>query len=378
MEQSSGTEQGHFASSPIINETMNSETEFMISPGQTTYSVGISNEVQKGNCGSCDSLKSSRDKISSSSSTRRSFRESVRSRFRGLGKKDNSSVKHNHCGEETQSDHCTTISGSPYSTDSLYSQDFFPELSNQLGSVSSSASSARSHRFKLWSTSAEGVNISLSDVKKPTSSRSVISDTVIYQCPPRHKVRFWLNEKRHAYSDSILEIRHSAITSRIVRARCLADVAAVEAARVAEHRRQVRALKFASAAAAAAIVRLNQATKDENASHGSIANAAMYAAKSVAAASIVDPSLNDDHNRIQNIFQQHFKHKNDPTYFRRLKYIPMKNLDRSSAAYRMHLRLKAIPSPSNKDDVYNFYTNRIDKKTSSQHGKVYQHEPIIA
>lgn len=232
------------------------------------------------------------------------------------------------------------------------------DTQRQRNSGISTTSSTRSHKLRFWLNSFDEVNDGNISAQ---SMKSTKSDAIIYQCPPKHRVRFWLNERNpYGYSDSILEVRYSEITTRIIRSRCLANIAAVEASRMGESRRRVRALKFASAAAAAAFARFKKAERDINASHGSIANAAMYAYRAIAAASVIQPQKNGDFIRLQHKFNEHFKYQNEPDYFRRIKYIPMKELKKGSAEYKMNQRLREIPTPPMQYDILKYHNDRLD------------------
>ncbi|QLQ81621.1 hypothetical protein HG537_0F03820 [Torulaspora globosa] len=342
-------------STKIQKSALECEDDLELSTGRTAYSMRLSTGVPKD---SCSSSESSGNSINTEIRSRRSFRKGIKLYFQSFRKK--SSTPPRSSGSDTETYYSTT-DNNRYSVESRESQGILSEEGSPLKSSYSNESSIRSRRFYFWSNSTEGDNRISDEERKVESPRSAVSDTIVYQRPRRHKVRFWLNEKRHGHSDSILEIRQSAITTRIARSRCLAGIAAVEAARLGEYRRKIRALKFAAAATTAAFARVDKAKKDINASHGSIANAAMYSSKAIAAASIIYPQANQDYKKMQRIFNEHFKHKDEPTYFRRLKYIPMQQLDTNSAAYRMHMKLRAIPTPSCKDDIYKFHSTRLDK-----------------
>lgn len=335
-----------------------SEDDLELSSSGQLSSMRLSTDVPKDT--SSSSSESLKDLDSTQYCKRRSWRERLRLRLGSLRKRDRMSPE---IPDSEPDDHrsISPTTSSVYSVNSSENPNAEPDSYCQLKSVCSSASSVRSHRFKFWSRSTEGVNGSFDELKCE-SSQSALSDTVVYQHPPRHKVRFWLNGRKHGYSDSILEIRQSAITTRITRSKSLAGIAAAEAARFSESRRKARALKLTAFTAAAAFARLKEAKEDINASHGSIANAAMLGYLSIASATHDSVQDNEDYKKLQGIFQQHFKHRYDPAYFRRLKYTPMKQLDKSSAAYKMHLRLKAIPTPNCKEDTYKFYSSRLDKK----------------
>ncbi|QLL34010.1 hypothetical protein HG536_0F03350 [Torulaspora globosa] len=340
-----------------------SEDDLELSTGRTAFSMRLSTGVPRDSCSSSESLRNS---VSTQVRSKRRFRRGIKLYFQSFRKKSGTAPKSSSSDTEA---YYLTSDDDRYSVDSLEAHGILPKTDSQLSPSYSNDSSIRTRRFKFWSNSTEGDNRTFDEERKVESSRSAVSDTIVFQRPPRHKVRFWLNEKRHGHSDSILEIRQSAITTRIARSRCLAGIAAVEAARLGEYRRKIRALKFAVAATTAAFARVNKAKQDINASHGSIANAAMYSSKAIAAASIISPQANQDYKKIQRVFNEHFKHKDDPTYFRRLKYIPMQQLDRNSAAYKMHLKLRAIPTPSCKDDIYKFHSTRLDRISTSQHSR---------
>lgn len=344
----------------IQRSAIESGDDLEIWTGRTACSMRLSTGVSKDCSSSSESLGNS---INTEVRSRRSFRRGIKFCFQSFRKKGG--TFRSSSGSDTEIYYSTTDDGR-YSVESLETQGILQEGSSQPRASFSSESSVRSRRFKFWSNSTGG-DSRIFDEERKVESRSAVSDTIVYQRPPRHKVRFWLNEKRLGHSDSILEIRQSAITTRIARSRCIAGIAAVEAARLGEYRRKIRALKFAAAATAAAFVRVDKAKKDINASHGSIANAAMYSSKAIAAASVIPPQMNQDYKKIQEVFNQHFKHKDDPAYFRRLKYIPMQQLDRNSAAYKMHMKLRAIPTPSCKDDIYKFHSTRLDRIFTSQH-----------
>lgn len=298
------------------------------------------------------------DKIGSEN-TKKSLGESIRAGFQSLRKKTSSWRRSkaeipletsyggdDDDGSESESEACEV---------SLF------DTQRHRHSLSSSASSTRSHKIRFWLNSVDAERELVDRFTSVQSFTSAKSDTIIYQCPPKHRVRFWLNEKNpYGYSDSILEVRHSEITARIIRARNLADAAAMEASKAANSRRKIRALKFASAVTAAAIARFKEAERDINASHGSIANAAMYAYRAVAAASVIQPQVNGDFKRLQNKFNEHFKHQNEYDYFRRIKNIPMKDLKKDSTEFKMHQRLKAIPTPPMQYDTYKYHSDRLD------------------
>lgn len=295
-----------------------------------------------------------------SQGSKRSLGGSIRAGFQSIRRKTSSWSRSKK--EDIENEALEGESESDSGHDSNDGQISLFDTQRHRNSYSSTVSSTRSHKVRFWLNSYEaGHELSNNSYPSAHSLEADKSDTIVYKCPSRHRVRFWLNEKNpYGFSDSILEVRQSVTTARIIRARHLANIAAVEASKMGEFRRKVRAAKFASAATAAAFVRFKNAEKDVNASHGSIANAAMYASRAVAAASIIQPQKNWDFIKLQNKFNDHFKYKNDPDYFRRIKYIPMKDLNKKSTEYRMNLKLRAIPTPPRQYDIYKFHSDRLD------------------
>lgn len=220
----------------------------------------------------------------------------------------------------------------------------------------------RTHRVRFWLNDENHASSLIDDTASIQSSTSTkVDTTIIFQRSPKHRFRFWLNEKQNTdgYAGSIIEVRESKLTARISAARNMARSVASEAAQIGEFRRKARAARFAGAAAAAAFARVKAAINDSDASHGSIANAAMYAFKAVAASSVVPREYNHDYKRLQELFYDHFRYRGRG-YFRSIRPLNIKDLDKTSTIYKMHHKMKAVPNPPLNCDILRFYMDRFN------------------
>lgn len=226
----------------------------------------------------------------------------------------------------------------------------------------SAAFPTRTHRVRFWLNDEKHTSSFVDETASIQSSTSTkVDTTIIFQRPPKHHFRFWLNEKQetNGYAGSIIEVRESKVTARISAARNMARSVANEAAQIGEFRRKARAARFAGAATAAAFARVRAAINDSDASHGSIANAAMYAFKAVAASSVVPRECNQDYKKLQALFYEHFQYRGRG-YFRSIKPLNIKDLDKTSTIYKMHHKMKAIPNPPLDGDILRFYMRRFN------------------
>ena len=128
-------------------------------------------------------------------------------------------------------------------------------------------------------------------------------EVIVFRRSPKHHFRRWLNEQcaNNEATSSILEIRQSKVTTRIIKARHAISMAAEKTARIAVLRLNAQAAAFTGAVTAAAFACVRAAEKDPSASHGSIANAAMYAAQEVARAIAKSDTGDEDLTKLNDI-----------------------------------------------------------------------------
>lgn len=176
----------------------------------------------------------------------------------------------------------------------------------------------------------------------------------------KHHIRRWLNEET-ADGSLLLKSTHANVTTRIIKARHAIGLAAENTARMASIRIQAQAVAFTGAVTTAAFGRVKAAERDPSASHGSIANAAMYAAREVARALINSNTSEEDLAKLNEIFQKHFEFKG-PEYFKRLRPISIQESNKKTAAYRMYYKMKRIPNPPIGADPLEYYLKRSTER----------------
>ncbi|GAV55796.1 hypothetical protein ZYGR_0AY01890 [Zygosaccharomyces rouxii] len=245
------------------------------------------------------------------------------------------------------------------------------------GSVESKPPRQR-HKFRFWlnrkniyirsnsqdtdsysTTSSVSTKVGAEPTVHARNNLSDYRESVVYKSSPRHHLRKWLNDDENEEdASSILEIRQSNITTRIVKAKHHIRLAAEQAAKVASIRQTARLMAFTGATTAAAFARVRAAQRNPNASHGSIANDTMYSLQKVSNALDQSGAPESDYNELNDIFKFHFKYKGAPGYFKRLKPLRIAELDPNSAAYKMYYRMKVIPNPPIGADPLQFYLNR--------------------
>lgn len=251
------------------------------------------------------------------------------------------------------------------------------------------------HKFRLWlnrkdsyakSKSQDTDNYSITssvstkiDTELKGHLRGNISDykeSVVYKSLPKHHIRKWLNNDRNEGDvSSILEIRQSNITRRIIKAKHYISLAAEQTAHIASIRQTARLMAFTGAITAAAFARVRAAQKNPNASHGSIANDTMYSLQRVSNALDKSGAQKSDYIELNNIFKSHFQYKGAPGYFKRLKPLRVAELDPNSAAYKMYYKMKAIPNPPIGVDPLRFYLYRDTFKQKKNNGNQINLEP---
>ncbi|SJM87734.1 uncharacterized protein ZBIST_3923 [Zygosaccharomyces bailii] len=188
-------------------------------------------------------------------------------------------------------------------------------------------------------------------------------EVIVFRRSPKHHFRRWLNEQcaNNEATSSILEIRQSKVTTRIIKARHAISMAAEKTARIAVLRLNAQAAAFTGAVTAAAFACVRAAEKDPSASHGSIANAAMYAAQEVARAIAKSDTGDEDLTKLNDIFQKHFEYKG-PGYFKRLRPLSIQDSNKKSAAYKMYHKMKDIPNPPIGVDPLEYYLRRSTER----------------
>ncbi|AQZ17109.1 (ZYRO0G10230g) [Zygosaccharomyces parabailii] len=188
-------------------------------------------------------------------------------------------------------------------------------------------------------------------------------EVIVFRRSPKHHFRRWLNEQcaNNEPTSSILEIRQSNVTTRIIKARHAISMAAEKTARIAVLRLNAQSAAFAGAVTAAAFARVRAAEKDPSASHGSIANAAMYATQEVAKAIANSDTSDGDLTKLNDIFRKHFEYKG-PGYFKRLRPLSIQDSNKKSAAYKMYHKMKDIPNPPIGVDPLEYYLRRSTER----------------
>ncbi|CAR29503.1 hypothetical protein ZYGR_0AD01850 [Zygosaccharomyces rouxii] len=245
-------------------------------------------------------------------------------------------------------------------------------------SSADSKSSKHCHKFRFWLNRKNNCVRSKSQDTDSYSTTSSVStkvgaepklysrnnlrdykESVVYKSSPRHHLRTWLNDDDHeGEASSILEIRQSNITTRIVKAKHYISLAAKQTAQIASVRRTAQLMAFTGAVTAAAVARVRAAQRNPNASHGSIANDTMYSLQEVSNAIDQSGAPESDYNELNDIFKLHFQYKGAPGYFKRLKPLRIEELNPNSAAYKMYYKMKFIPNPPIGADPLEFYLNR--------------------
>lgn len=233
------------------------------------------------------------------------------------------------------------------------------------------------HKFRFWLNERNNDRSSQGSDCKSASSSSLSTkvdpeshsrfpkdyeENIVYKKIPRHQFRTWLNDGDNDNHDfetsSIIEIRQSNITRKIVRARYYTQLAAIQAAKIAAIRQTSRLMCFTGAITTAAFARTRAAQKDPNASHGSIANASMYGLRDISNAINESGAPESDYKKLNELFKIHFQHKESSVYFKRLKPLRVCELNPQSAAYKMYYKMKSIPNPPIDADPLEFYLNR--------------------
>lgn len=235
------------------------------------------------------------------------------------------------------------------------------------------------HKFRFWlnkknncitsksqedadsysATSSASTKIGVEHKTPASNNCNDYKESVVYKSSPRHHVRKWLNDgDDEDEASSILEIRQSNITRRIIKSKYYISLAADQTARIALIRQTARLIALTGATTAAAFAYVRAAQRNPNASHGSIANETMYCLQKVS--NVLDQSgaPEDDYNQLNDIFKSHFQYKGTPGYFKRLKPLRISELNPNSAAYKMYYKMKVIPNPPIGVDPLEFYLNR--------------------